>query len=365
MSLSGHDIYRGLDSAMVYTNTAQQYSGLYNVFVRRFRSIGVYFDENAPGPANFSLFQVELQGSGTPPTLGTTIGLKCNGGGAYIYAADLIVQGTSSNAMSSGVIMNKDLLVLTGGHFEYCTVGINLAQNESVTLANTITGVTGHRSVPTLIGVASTNNLVYSLNAVANTTILPGVSLNVLVDLKSGVTIGAVGGTALASYTSTGLQPTLVRKVSNNNEAFQFEVTKRTQSTGTGDVILQVTVPADDYFIGIEALLIGSRAPFAGVGTSQVQRAFFTIARNGSGADVVLDNNPGSFNQAATTTTAGGANNKSAITPNIVRAGAEANTAPQVVNITVTSGTVAGTAGFVVGTFRVMVLGSNTGLVVA
>jgi hypothetical protein len=365
MSLSGQDVYRGLDSAMVYTNTAQQYSGLYNVLIRRFRSIGVHLDLNAPGPANFSLFQVELQGSATAPTAGTTIGVKCNSGGAYIYAADLIVQGVSSNVMSAGVYMEQDNLVLTGGHFEHCSNAIYLAQNDPAAIKfNTITGVTGHNSVPVLVGVASTINLQYSLNAVSNVNIL-GTNVAVLNDLNAGVNVGGVGGRSLVSYTSTNLEPRLSRKVSNNNDAYQFEVTKRTQSSGSGDVILQITVPAGVYFIGVEAFLIGSRANATGVGTSQLQRAYFSIARNGSGSDVVLDNNPGTFNQAATTTTAGGAANKAAISPNIVRAGAEPNTDPQVVNITVTSGTAAGTTGTVVGNFKVMVIGAVTGVVVA
>ena len=202
MSLSGQDVYRGLNSAMVYTNTAQQYSGLYNVLIRRFRSIGVNLDLNAPGPASFSLFQVELQGSTTPPTAGTTIGVKCNSGGAFISTIDLIVQGDPGNVMSAGVYMERDNLVLTGGHFEHCTYGIYLAQNQTATLFDSITGVTGHQSVPTLIGVASTINLEYSLTAVSNVTIVPGIPLAVLEDLNAGVTIQAIGGTSLVSYTN-------------------------------------------------------------------------------------------------------------------------------------------------------------------
>lgn len=202
MSLSGQDVYRGLDAAMVYTNTAQQYSGLHNVLIRRFRSIGVYLDANAPGPANFSMSQVELQGSDTAPTSGTTIGVKCNSGGAYIYAADLIVQGASSNVMSAGVYMEQDNLVLTGGHFEHCSNAIYLAQNDPAAIKfNTITGVTGHNSVPALVGVASTINLEYSLNAVSNVNIL-GTNVAVLNDLNAGVNVGGVGGALLISYTN-------------------------------------------------------------------------------------------------------------------------------------------------------------------
>lgn len=202
LSLSGLDIYRGLDKAMVYTVGAHQYSGLYNVFIRRFRSIGVHYDVGVGGPATFFLHQVELQASSTAPTLGTTIGLKCSAAGAFVSAIDLIVQGDATNAMSSGVLMNKDNLVLTGGHFEHCTVAVNLVQNESTVCVNTIRGVTGHNSVPTLIGVASTNNLIYSIDAVANVTSDLSLSLSVLNDLKDGVTISALGGTALASYTN-------------------------------------------------------------------------------------------------------------------------------------------------------------------
>jgi hypothetical protein len=364
LDLNAGDVYRGVDKAVVYTVGAHQFSGLFNCFVRNFRSIGVHHDLATGGAATFVLDQVEIQSSSNAPTLGDTIGLRCSGAGAYIDARGLIVQGTTTRSMAAGIKMEKDHLVLNGGHVEYCTAGVQLLQNESTVRTNSITGLTGHSSVPDLVVVGTTVNLTYTLNNVSSTTISP-TSLNVLRDLNRVITIGAVGGTSIGHYTNIGLEPRLVRKVSNANDAFQFEVTKRTQSSGTGDVILQVTVPPDEYFIGIEATLIGSRAPFAGVGTSQVQRAFFTIARNGPGTDVVLDNNPGSLNQAATTTSAGGAGNKEAITPNIVRAGAEANTDPQVVNITVSSRTVAGTTGHVVGTFRVLVLGVSTDVVVA
>lgn len=202
ISLSGQDVYRGLDKAMVYTQGAHQYSGLYNVFVRRFRSIGVHYDVGNGGPATFALHQVELQGSSTAPTSGTTIGIKCSAAGAVISAIDLIVQGDAANVMSSGILMSKDNLVLTGGHFEHCTTAVNLTQNESTVCVNTISGVTGHNSVPTLVGVASTNNLIYSLTSVSNVTTNLSLTLAVLEDLKAGVTISALGGTALASYTN-------------------------------------------------------------------------------------------------------------------------------------------------------------------
>lgn len=362
LSLSGQDIYRGLDKAMVYTVGAHQFSGLYNVIIRRFTSIGVHYDVGLGGPATFALHQVEIQGSNTVPTSGSTIGVKCSASGAIISAIDLIVQGGDTNAMAHGVLMEKDILVLTGGHFEWCTNGISLSQNESTVRVNTINGVTGHYSVPSLISISAVNNLMYSLDSVTNTTTDTTILLAVLTDLKTSLTVNALGGTSICNYNYPNVEPILTRKVSDNDAAFQFDITKRTQSVGSNDTILQITVPAGAYFIGIQATLIGSRAPISDVGTSELQTAYFTIARNGSGSDVVLNNNPGTLNQSATTTTAGGTNNKSAISPNIVRAGAEANTLPQVVNITVTSGTVGGTNAQVVGSFKVLVLGNLAGI---
>lgn len=110
-----------------------------------------------------------------------------------------------------------------------------------------------------------------------------------------------------------------------------FHIVKAVSSTTTA-TFLQLTIPAAVCFVYIECIISVSRAPDPGLGTSLVKKACFSIGRNGSGSDVVLDGNI-LLTSEATTTTAGGANNAGAATTSIVRNGAEANTAPQVVNI--------------------------------
>jgi hypothetical protein len=142
-----------------------------------------------------------------------------------------------------------------------------------------------------------------------------------------------------------------------------FEVTKHRASVGasTGPM-LQITVPAQPCFLVIEALLIGSRASGAGVGTSRTQKAYFSIGRNGSGSDVVLDSNLGSADWVATSTTAGGTANAPAPNATIARNGTEANTDPQVVNINVTTGSGGSTATRAVGHFKIVAAISPTNL---
>ncbi len=202
LDVVGQDVDRGPTSAMIYTVGAHQFSGLFNVLVRKFRNIGVHYDVGIGGPAAFVIDQVELQGSVTPPGTGSTVGLKCSAGGAVINASTLLIQGDTANPMSYGVQMTKDVLCVVGGHFEHCLVGIALQQNEVLTTQNFIASVTGHSSVPVLVQRAATNNLEFSLLNVANTT-LTATSLNVLSDLETGLTVGGTNGRSLTLYSSS------------------------------------------------------------------------------------------------------------------------------------------------------------------
>ena len=199
--LIGQNVDRGATAAMVYTQGAHQFSGLFNVWINNFRNVGVYYDQGLGGPACFQLYGVELQGSATAPASGSTIGIWANGAGAVIDAQMVLCQGAPSNPMSSGIRMTKDNLNLSGGHFEYCTIGINLEQNETSICTNGIHGVTGHNSVATLIDVDATSNLSYSISHTSNVTIA-AVTLTLLADNKNGITLSAFNGTSVGSMSS-------------------------------------------------------------------------------------------------------------------------------------------------------------------
>ena len=205
LDLNATSTYRGENKALVYTVGAHQFSGLYDVAVRNFTSYGVHNDLATGGQACFILSNVELQASDTLPTLGNRYGLVCSGSGAFIKADSLTIQGGGTNKLEQGIRMIKDHLVLSGCHFEHCDVGIYLGQNESTVRNNSIIGVTGHNSVPDLILAGLTTNLEYNLSSVNNLTTNGSISLNVLRDLKSGVTVGGLGGLSLNSYTNTPL----------------------------------------------------------------------------------------------------------------------------------------------------------------
>lgn len=199
--LIGQNVDRGALAAMVYTQGAHQFSGLFNVWINNFRNVGVYYDQGLGGPACFQLYGVELQGAATAPASGTTIGVWANGAGAVIDAQMVICQGDPSNLMSSGIRMTKDNLNLSGGHFENCVIGINLEQNETSIRTNGIHGVTGHSTVATLIDVDATSNLSYSISHTSNVTIA-AVTLTLLADNKNGITLSAFNGTSVGSMSS-------------------------------------------------------------------------------------------------------------------------------------------------------------------
>lgn len=202
IDLNAYNVYRGATSAVVYTVGAHQFSGLTNVSIRNFRNYGVHYDVGTGDPATFHLHQVEITCSATPPTLGDTIGVRCNAGGALINMSDVMIQGDAANLMDHGILMVKDHLTVQGAHFENCTAGISLTQNETILLQNFIASVSGHTSVPELIYVSTTNNVDYNLFNVSNQTIT-ATSLTVLHDYKTGLIIGGTNGRHITNYSST------------------------------------------------------------------------------------------------------------------------------------------------------------------
>ena len=132
-----------------------------------------------------------------------------------------------------------------------------------------------------------------------------------------------------------------------NDNAVKRSFVKRVQGTGVTNA-LQISIPAQNVFVFIKMKFAGSRALTASTdqGTSTVGEYYYAIARNGSGSDVVLDNNVGSQNWSSATTSAGGAQNtQTSPATTIVRNGSEANTAAQVVNITLDVQIIGGSTG--------------------
>lgn len=208
----------------------------------------------------------------------------------------------------------------------------------------------------TVSGLATANNglLVTSAGGVPSIGNTVGASISVTgsVTATTGMTIGVAG-------TSSGLNTFSTV----NSSANVFQITKYVAGNSV-QTFLQITVPASVYFIGIECFIINSRAPNASSGTSLVEKKFFAIARNGSGSNVVLDSASGA-DFVATTTTAGGGQNAVSGATTIVRNGAEANTDPQVVNITINPQTTAGSTGAALIYCTINMLGSQTGVVIA
>ncbi len=214
----------------------------------------------------------------------------------------------------------------------------------------------------TVTGLATANNgiLVTSAGGIPSIGNTIGASISV-----TGTVTGTTGFTTGISGSSSGLITLFTDNAGGAGGAQIYEIAKSVASN-TVITILQITVPATAYFISVEAFFAVSRAPLTVTGTSFVQKKYFSIARQGSGSDVVLD---GDATFAAnifstTTTTAGGIGDATSGATTIVRNGAEPNTDPQVVNITINP-TVGGSSGLALAKFTINVLGSATGLVIA
>lgn len=100
----------------------------------------------------------------------------------------------------------------------------------------------------------------------------------------------------------------------------------------TDRAMVTITVPNTEVFLVVEALATVHRQPSSSPGTSQIQRAVFSIGRQ-SGSDVVIDTYTGVGEYTKTSTTAGGATSASAMNLECARTGAETATDPQAVAV--------------------------------
>lgn len=114
--------------------------------------------------------------------------------------------------------------------------------------------------------------------------------------------------------------------------AYCFETTKYINNNTT-TALLTIDVPASPTFGMVEIMYFKTYAPASGFGTSKIGYQYMAFARNDTGFNVVLDDDPGTKSWSADTTTAGGGVNATVASWDLARAGAEPNTATQVVNL--------------------------------
>jgi hypothetical protein len=169
LAVSGRDVYRGSEKALVYTDGAHEHSGLFSVVLRNFTSWGLNYNTGNGGPAHFEVNGAELYASPTLPSLGTRRGIVCQAGGAVITLNGVTITGSSTGNLAHGVIMLKDNLNLVSGHFEYCTVGVSLSQTDATNpRVDKINAVTGNATTPTLIDVSTTFQGAFSVTSCIN-----------------------------------------------------------------------------------------------------------------------------------------------------------------------------------------------------
>lgn len=161
--------------------------------------------------------------------------------------------------------------------------------------------------------------------------------------LFGDASLDAIGmGTSDTQVNVTQTLAKYQRQNSNNAQGISYKLT-RFAVAGSGSVLLQITIPAASSFLALEGMIVSSNAPLTNVGQSRVAKFNMAIARQ-SGANVVLDSNLNASNWDVATTDAGSGAIAAAINPRLARAGAEASTDPQVVNLLVDGTNSAGTA---------------------
>jgi len=288
----------------------------------------------APGAATMttSTFNTII-GSNASANAASPVGVIALGGNAVALAATGVGSGDNGSGISIGSDLYKvgfrgDGTIYPGNmwrpRINGATYMIPLLVDGST---STGTGNNVLATSPTLVtpvlGVATATSVA------ASTNITTGVA-----GTNSGLTVGATVSAAAYSYNIT--------KVIGGSAATTF---------------LFLTIPAAAMFVGVECLIINSRASSAGVGTSFLEKRYFTISRNGSGTDVVLDAAT-ALDLNFTSTTAGGAQNTTSGATTIIRNGAEPNTAAQVVVLQINPATTGGSTGSAIIYCTVLALGS-------
>lgn len=184
LDIKGGNIYRGNDTALVYTEGAHQPSGIYRCAIREVVSFGVFYDKGNGGPANFVIANTDVEAGTTNPTVGSKIGIMLNGAGAIIDLDTVNVQGGTST-FAVAIDARKDNVSARAIHIENATVGYRVAQNESQPRINVIDGITGHSTVPTLVQRPITGNGQLVVNGALNQS-LATTGLKIIDDARTG-----------------------------------------------------------------------------------------------------------------------------------------------------------------------------------
>jgi len=161
--------------------------------------------------------------------------------------------------------------------------------------------------------------------------------------------LGNDNSTVLGSFTQAGawtlggtLSQTAVGSIAGVSGHKKL-VLSRSGAVATN--ILSFSVPAAPHLALIKITFVNGRQVATDAGAAIVGTYYYSISRQASGVDVVLDVLAG-LNSTATTSTAGGAVHAIGGATTIVRSGAEASTAAQGVVITYNPQTTGGSTGF-------------------
>ena len=272
------------------------------------------------------------------------------------------VQSSGANtiqAMAAGTTLTVTCIAITGTTASSWNAEYKSASAVGVINSGTANQLTYYAGTgTTLSGLTSANNglLVTSAGGVPSIANTVGASISV-----TGTVTGTTGFTSGIAGSGTGLN-TFATASSASANTYQINKSVFGNSAQT---FLQITVPASPYFIGIECTIINSRVTGSSVGTSLFEKRYFSIGRNDTGFDVVLDGAGIGPDWTGTSTTAGGANNAISGVTTIARNGAEANTAPQIVDLTINPQVTAAGSGRAVIFCTIIVQGLTTGFLIA
>ncbi len=178
MSISGADIDRGADNALIHTHGAHEHSGVFQCTVRNWRNWGIHYDSGRGGPAFFKVDSCELFSSDQAPVAGDKRGLVCSAGGAIVEVGQLTIAGGRACRLAVGLDMRMDHLRISGGlHFELCDVGLRINQLGPPEYRDKFTvsggGVSGNSSVGKLVQIAPTFAGVINLAGLSQATRVP------------------------------------------------------------------------------------------------------------------------------------------------------------------------------------------------
>jgi len=242
-------------------------------------------------------------------------------------------------ANPAAAMVSTDLLYLGRSPFAAADdFAITWANIQASIISGTSTSELLFNNAGVLDGLATANNGTLITSAAG----VPSISSTLPSAVQNNITaLGVIGEDVetTGSLTTAGGVKAGVGSINQQTAvvsgADSFQITK-SFSGSSATTFLQLTIPAEACFCIIECFLTVSRGAGSDKGTSLIKKAYFSIARNGSGTNVVLDGNLLTTAEA-TTTTSGGSLSVAAATGamTIVRDGVEANTAPQVVNVTV------------------------------